>query len=463
MLHTPRLHRPRGTLPATLLVLVACLITAAPAGAGDKPTVVVLGVHGGGAESPETLGLISDELVAGFMTSSLDPLHGEALARRLAQVREVIPERVFLAPVREAVNRGKKLYQRANPEEAVAVLEAVIPLLEARRDFLRSPQLSTELYLHLGLAQLNLGQRSQAERSFERVAQIDPNRVLDDINYSPKLIEAFEAVRGPIVNDRSASIFIALPGDDPGARVYVDGRLAGTTPLTVTRLTVGSHLVVIDGGERGMSTKEVLLETGQQIDLDVTLVPGTLAVENEPFSDQGDPIVRALYRQIGLASGADLVAVSWFDVKGDFHLSLYSTRADAFSEDIPASLSAAPGPRDAFIGQLVERVARAVDENGNIRTERTAMRGPSLRLRDNPTLDATLWPRPPEATSTAEKNEDQAVAKKERSKPNPKAIAILSAVVGGSLAAVGIGFGVDAALRDAGNKAPVGILVVTVP
>jgi len=97
--------------------------------ASEQPTVVLLGVHGDGKQGPETLGLLADELVAGFMTSSLRPLHGAALAGRIAQVREVLPERVFLSPVREAVAEGKELYLKANPEKAVAVLSAVPPLL----------------------------------------------------------------------------------------------------------------------------------------------------------------------------------------------------------------------------------------------------------------------------------------------------------------------------------------------
>ena len=439
------------------------VIGAGTARANEKPTVVILGVHGNGTQDRGTLSLISDEVVAGFITSSLSPLHGDDLARRIEQVREVIPERVFLSPVREAVAKGKKLYQRANPEEAVSVLQQAVPLLEARKEFLRSPQLAVELYLHLGLAQLNLGRRSQAERSFETVALIDPSRVLDELNYSPKVIEAFERVRSRVAEDRSASLVVALGEQDPGARVYVDARLAGTTPLTATRLTAGKHLVVVDGGELGISSTEVELDSGQRGELVVTLAPGTLAIENEPFSSPDDPIVRALYRQIGLASGADLAALAWFDAEGDFHLSLYSTRADNFSNEITASLDAAPGPRNVFIRQLVDRVARATDENGNIRPDKIALKGPSLRLRDNPTLDATLWPRPPEDSDANTQEEDTSLVKKDRPKPNPKVLAVLGAVIGGGLAAVGIGFGVDAALRDAGNTPPVGVLVVTVP
>jgi len=431
--------------------------------ASEQPTVVLLGVHGDGKQGPETLGLLADELVAGFMTSSLRPLHGAALAGRIAQVREVLPERVFLSPVREAVAEGKELYLKANPEKAVAVLSAVLPLLEAHRNFLRSPQLAVELYLHLGLAQLNLGKRVEAERSFEQVARIAPNRVLDDMNYSPKLVDAYARVRNRVTEDRSAAIVVALPGEDPGARVYVDGRLVGTTPITAGRLIEGDHLVVVDAGELGMASTTVTLASGQRLELPIELAPGSLAIEGETFREPGDPVVRALYRQIVLASGADLVAVASFDVGGDFHLALYSARSDSFSADVKASLDAAPGPRPAFIRQLVSRVTRAADEDGNIRPDQMALRGPGLRLRDNPTLDGVLWPRPPEEPNPEESIGDAATAKKVAKPVNKKALGVLGAILGGSLAALGLGFGVDAALREAGERPPVGILVVTVP
>jgi len=431
--------------------------------ASEKPSVVLLGVHGNGEQTRETLSLLADELVAGFMTSDLEPLHGAALASRIAQVREVLPERVFLSPVREAVAKGKQLYQRANPEEAVAVLEAVLPLLEAHRDFLRSPQLAVELYLHLGLAQLNLGQQSEAELSFEQVARIDPNRVLDDMNYSPKLVEAYQQVRNRVVDDRSASIVVALPGTDSGARVYVDARLVGTTPITASRLIAGEHLVVVDAGEGGLSSTKVTLEADQRFELPIELAPGSLAIPGEAFRKPGDRVVRALYRQIGLASGADLVAVASFDAAGDLHLALYSARSDSYSADVTVSLAAAPGPRAAFVRQLTGRVAKAADKDGNILPDQMAMRGPSLRLRDNPTLDGILWPRPPEDPNPEEPDDDAATAKKERPPVNKKALGILGAIIGGSLAAVGISFGVDAALREIGERPPVGILVVTVP
>lgn len=459
-----RVRRGTALLGALALLLVGVPVaTTTAAMAGDSPTVVLLGVHGDGQQSNQTLGLLADEIVAGFMTSPLEPLHGAALAGRLAQVREVLPQRVFLSPVREAIAKGKKLYQRAEPEAAVKLLLAARPRLEAHRDFLRNPQLAVDLYLHLGLAQLNLGQQAEAERSFEQVARLDPSWVLDDMNYSPKLVEAFALVRNRVTADRSASIAVALPGTEEGARVYIDGRLVGTTPITAGRLIPGEHLLVVDAGELGMSSTTVTLSSEQVLQAQITLAPRTLAITDEAFSVAGDPLVRALYRQIVLASGADLVAVASFDTAGDFHLALYSARSDSYSTDVAASLDAAPGTRSAFIRQLVSRVARAADEDGNIRPGQMAMQGPALRLRDNPTLDGVLWPRPVEETAPEQPKDKDPSSQQARKPVNKKALGVLGALLGGSLAAVGLGFGVDAALRNAGNHVPAGVLIVTIP
>lgn len=446
-----------------LLVAGAGSLPAGSAEAGEKPTIAVIGVHGDGREDAEALQRLSDDLIEGFIVSRLEPIHGEDLAVRIERSREVLPERVFLEPVRRAVDEGRQLYRQAQPERAATILQTAINTLEARRALLRSPQLAVDLFLNLGLAQLNLGQRSQAERSFEEVVRIDPNRILDDLNYSPKIVEAFDSVRRRVLGERSASIYIALPGEDPGARVYIDGRLIGTTPITASRLPSGKHLVVVDGGELGLSSSEVILSAGQQLDLPVDLKPATLALPEERFEPGRSMLVNSLYREIGLASGVDLVAVAAFGPKGDFHIALYSPRADAFSVEVVASLSAAPGERSAFVRQLVDRVSRYADENGNIRAERMAVGGISMRVSDNPVLDGLLWPRPVEETIAVTPQTDDPLVRKKLPPPNPKVIGVVAAIVGGSLGAVGIGFGINEALRNSGDREPVGLLVITVP
>ena len=140
--------------------------------------------------SSEEMERISDDVVAGFIESRFEAIYGDELALRLERSRETLPEKVFLAPVRDAVNEGQRLYRKAQPDKAVEVLQAAAVMLEQRKSLLRSPQHAVDLYLNLGLSQLSKGDRSQAERSFAEVVRIDPNRVLDSVNYSPKLMAA---------------------------------------------------------------------------------------------------------------------------------------------------------------------------------------------------------------------------------------------------------------------------------
>ena len=453
----------RALLTLALAGVLCARFSVGTARAEDAPTIAVIGVHGDGTLSSEEMERISDDVVAGFIESRFEAIYGDELALRLERSRETLPEKVFLAPVRDAVNEGQRLYRKAQPDKAVEVLQAAAVMLEQRKSLLRSPQLAVDLYLNLGLSQLSKGDRSQAERSFAEVVRIDPNRVLDSVNYSPKLMAAFDAVRDRMLAAPSGSIFVSLPGIGVEARVYVDGRLVGTTPITASRLPAGRHLVVVDGGELGQSVIDVDLAAGEQKDLEVLLSPGSLAVEDELFTPAKSKLSATLYREIGQASGVDLIAVAAFGPEGDFHLALYSPRAGAFSEPISATLQAAPGARTAFVRQLVQRISRYADDRGNIRSERLARQGLSMRVGDNPMLDALLWPRPQDEILPEEPRDDDAVARKKPPPPNPKVLGILGGIIGGSLAALGIGFGVDRALREQNSDHPVGVLIITIP
>ena len=118
-----------------LVALLTSLLLALPGIAypSGKTSVVVFGPHGGGPQDAEFLRAISGELIAGFMESDLLPLHGAELNERLDSVRDILPERVFLSPDRDAVRSGQRLYRDAQPEEAAALLRAAVPQLEAGR------------------------------------------------------------------------------------------------------------------------------------------------------------------------------------------------------------------------------------------------------------------------------------------------------------------------------------------
>src|SRR4030095_14831290 len=58
-----------------------------------------------------------------------------------------------------------------------------------------------------------------------------------------------------------------------GSQVSVDGRLMGTTPLTVSDLLPGKHEVTVDG-EKGSVSTMLLVEAGQTTELAVPVYAG---------------------------------------------------------------------------------------------------------------------------------------------------------------------------------------------
>ena len=94
---------------------------------------------------------------------------------------------------------------------------------------------------------------------------------------------------------------------------------------------------------------------------------------------------------------------------------------------------------------------READLDGNIKPDRLAFGSPSVRLRNSPGLDALLWPR---AVAAPVGPSGLVGASPKRSPPPKKVLAVIGSIVGGSLAAVGLGFGIDAAVKRANDHQP---------
>jgi hypothetical protein len=69
---------------------------------------------------------------------------------------------------------------------------------------------------------------------------------------------------------------LLVKSDPSGARVFVDGKYRGTTPLTVDALAAGAHAVMLETGS-GSVRRTVRIAVGQTFELSEALVPGWLA------------------------------------------------------------------------------------------------------------------------------------------------------------------------------------------
>ena len=458
----------KGPSPARLSWWILCLVPAlwlagvTPVLADGRPSVAVVGVHGDGSQTDEDLEAITKDIVAGFKTAGFEVIHGPELRNRLASARESVVDKVYLEPVRSSFDEGRILYEKAQPDEAIVALSRAEAQLEGAEEFLRDPRLTVGVQLYLGLCHISLGHEDAARRAFAEVIRMDPDRVLDTLDYPPRIVDLFDEVRAGVLSRKGGALAVEVFDGTMGARVFVDGRMVGTTPAVISGLPPGFHTVLVDGGEAGRWFSELTLSEGETRPITVELQARGLAQgDQRNFEDARSGVTRRLYRELAVATGADLVAVAAFDQAGDFRAGLYSGRSGTFSISATASLSAAPGARAAFVRQLVERIALYSDSGGSIKAERVHAETIPLVAGGNPLLNYYLFGHEERVVADGFQDTGPAVEPDLRRKP-PKAAGVVVAIVAGVLSAGGAAAAIYAG--TSANQAPTaGIIVVTVP
>ncbi len=444
---------------AVAFALWSCGPGVGRAWAADGPSIAVVGVHGNGEQDERTLRGLSEDLAAGFAAAGLDVRSGEPLSALLRPERDRLLERVHLAPVNRAFDEGRILYEKAQPEQAIAALDRAAEALEEAGEFLNDGRLNIDVPLYLGLSWIALGQLDKAEPAFADVVRADPDRVLDSLDYPPNIVETFDRVRARVLSADLASISVRTAGGE-SARVFLDGRLLGTAPVEVAGLPPGRHTVLVEGGAAGRSYEVLALGAGAHSNVEARLQRLGLAPSgSDELLPARSGLTRRLFRELAASSGASLVAVAAFDEAGDLQLALYSGRSGTFSEPVTASLAGAPGARGAFVRSLAERTAQYADANGGIKPERVASEGVPLRLGGNPTLtDLLLAPIvvPVATGGGAAPAVDEPTV---RTGPHPAGVVAL--IVGGLLAGAGAGVAIWAGTRPVVD--PGGALVIEFP
>ena len=424
--------------------------------AQGSPSIAVAGVHGSGEQKDDALRALAGDLEAA-LGSRFVAAGPDALFERFLPARSQVLDTVFLAPARDSLREGRIHYESARFDQAVEAFRRAESALAGNLEFVHDQRLLVDISLYLGLSYASMGARDDAQEAFGEVVRLAPDRVLDTLEYPPKIVSAFEDVRDAILARDGASVTVSAPA---GTRLYVDGRRVGEGSARVDDLPPGFHVLLAEKDGAGRQFVELILEEGEQRAVDVELSFLGLTREGDPFESARSGVTKRLYEEIARVSGTDLVVIAAFDPDGNLQLGLYSTRSDTFSEVVEASLAASPGKRAAFVDQLVERLAAFADTSGAIVGDRVSATVPEVSLGENPVLDDLLFQEPPTATVASVEPTDEAPAatKKERKPVNPGAVVgVILGILGAGGAATGIYF----AVRPAPE--PVGTLQIAIP
>jgi len=155
-----------------------------------------------------------------------------------------------------------------DPRRAIEGLNAVIRELESFPDSEETLRQWTRATLRLAQLESQLeGHEEQARSTVERLLRVAPFTPVRRDTHGPVLVDQFEAAKQRLAGLPRYYLRVSS-GLRTGARIYVSGREAGTTPATLTlargryRIT-GSH-----GPLRSMPVEVELQDKGKAVELD---------------------------------------------------------------------------------------------------------------------------------------------------------------------------------------------------
>ena len=172
-----------------------------------------------------------------------------------------------------ALREGMDLYRDLRFSESLAKLGEAQAALEQQADA-QAIRLLQDVFIYRGMNELALGNREAATENFRASASLDPSRTLDEGAFAPEVRSLFGDVQSNLRARVPANVTVET--NPVGAVLFLDGKRAGMTPITVT-VPPGRHYVAFRAPGFRPHVRRIEVD-GAQAD------PIRVVLAEEPFS-----------------------------------------------------------------------------------------------------------------------------------------------------------------------------------
>lgn len=422
------------------LVSLGILSHSNPASADELPSVGVVGLHVAGldvADQHRAIDALSEAIEQSGRAVVLGPTE---MARALRGREEVVLADGLLGPGRRLLADGRHLYNQAQPEEALPVLQRAIRSLELGQAAAQDIRDLWEAFIYLGTALQALEREEEAREAFGRAAALHPARSPNPALFPPSVLDAWKTARDAL-QAQAVPLRIEVPGQE---LILLDGVEVGRGSTTVEGVLPGVHHLTARGD--GMAAYQRLTidvpAEGEANDgpVEVRLNPGPpllgrAAESNTARAHQAG----ALYRALGEhARGVDLLLLAG-STTDMMHFQLYAPGTDSFGRPLEVPLD---GPLAATAQQALPSLFETVAPDGSLSAEHTSPLAVPLDVGANVAL-ATLLTSP----SRAPQSPAPVAAKR-----GPRVLPVVLGVVGAAALGSGTWYGVKALTGDDGSR-----------
>ncbi|MBI5510020.1 MAG: PEGA domain-containing protein [Deltaproteobacteria bacterium] len=281
-----------GRRPATLILVLPLVVGALGENAAAKQVLVVLDPKDTSKATQLLEQAVAEELrkIPANDALTLDDVvdNQGGLDKELAQIRAL----------RESARaQFDQLDLDAALKQYVKLLARIDKTLTAPTD---SRPLADTLAM-IAASHLLLGADKKARATLERLLTVAPDYAPEDAVFNPQMMGVFASLAAKLGDSTFGEINVTV--QPPGAAVFLDGRLVGSTPLTIKEVRKGRHIVTATARGHGRQSKNVDVKPRATPDVALTL---TALPKRTP--DLGELAGRAL-ASLGGGGEADVKAL----------------------------------------------------------------------------------------------------------------------------------------------------------
>jgi tetratricopeptide (TPR) repeat protein len=160
------------------------------------------------------------------------------------------------------VEQAKTAIEDSNVGPAIEQLKKAVKLLTENGDAVPDLRLLSEAYLQLGIAYFRDGDEDQANDALSQAVHFMPQRELEETEYPPIFIRAYQRVRFDVLRRPRTTIEVRA---SPGSQVLLDGRNLGKAPLNLTEVLPGTHWVRVERAGQPPEAKKLLVRAKNTI------------------------------------------------------------------------------------------------------------------------------------------------------------------------------------------------------
>ncbi len=206
---------------------------------------------------------------------------------------------------------GARQAQRLRFPQAIRALTQGIAGLTDNLDLLEDYRQLVDAYVLLAVAHFRRGQQAAGTDVLEDVARLVPDLELDPAQYPPVFLNVFADVQKRALERPRGSLHVTSA--PAGAKVFLNGKPMGTTPLLIEEVIPGAnHLVVrLDDAAWGRVVKVTEGRTTEQhANLGAGGPDAPLTLGDAMAANRLDREARATARRLGREQGGDYVLLA---------------------------------------------------------------------------------------------------------------------------------------------------------